>query len=115
MQMADKIVYTGMIDAYYDFAAFTLKGNIFINNGFSLVCVVLLTVVVCATALFCYLKSKAFKRWYQTLLLLLFTAMIPFGTNIIFFMSSEVTFHLLMRMQYWEQHNVSRVRSMKDS
>lgn len=89
-----------LIDAYYDFAAFTLKGNIFINNGFSLVCVVLLTVVVCVTALFCYLKSKAYKKWYQTLLLLLFTAMIPFGTNIIFFMSSEVTFHLLMRMQW---------------
>ena len=91
----------GMIyDAYFDFAAFALKGNIFINNGFSLVCVVLLTVVVCATALFCYLKSKAFKRWYQTLLLLVFTAMIPLGTNIIFFMSSDVNFHLLMRMQW---------------
>ncbi len=89
-----------IFDAYFDFAAFALKGNIFINNGFSLVCVVLLTVVVCATALFCYLKSKAFKRWYQTLLLLVFTAMIPLGTNIIFFMSSDVNFHLLMRMQW---------------
>lgn len=88
------------VDAYYDFAAFALKGNIFITNGFSLVCVVLLTVVVCVTAVFCYIKSKAFKRWYQTLLLLLFTLLIPFGTNVIFFMSSEVTFHLLMRMQW---------------
>lgn len=87
-------------DAYYDFAAFALKGNIFINNGFSLVCVILLTVVVCVTALFCYLKSKAYKKWYQTLLLLLFAIMLPLGTNIIFFMSSGVTFHLLMRMQF---------------
>ncbi len=91
----------GMIyDAYYDFAAFTLKGNVLINNGFSLVCVVLLIVVVCATAVFCYLKSKAYKKWYQTLLLLLFIIMIPLGANIIYFMSSEVTFHLLMRMQW---------------
>ena len=88
------------VDAYYDFAAFALKGNIFITNGFSLICVLLLTVVVCVTALFCYLKSKAYKRWYQTLLLLVFIALIPFGTNIIFFMSTEVTFHLLMRMQW---------------
>lgn len=91
----------GMIyEAYYDFAAFTLKGNVLINNGFSLVCVVLLTVVVCVTALFCYLKTKAYKKWYQTLLLLLFIIMIPLGANIIYFMSSNVTFHLLMRMQW---------------
>lgn len=88
------------VEAYYDFAAFALKGNIFINNGFSVVCVVLLTVVVCVTALFCYVKTKAYKRWYQTLLLFAFCFLLPLGTNIIFFMSSEVTFHLLMRMQW---------------
>lgn len=87
-------------DAYYDFAAFAVKGNIFISNGFSLVCVVLLIMVVCATALFCYLKTGAYKKWYNTLLILAFVALLPFGTNIIFFMSSEVTFHLLMRMQW---------------
>ena len=91
----------GMLaDAYHDFAAFAMKGNIFISNGFSLVCVILLIVVVCGAALFCYVKNGTYKRWYQTLLLLVFTALIPFGTNIIFFMSSEVTFHLLMRMQW---------------
>ena len=89
-----------IIDAYHDFAAFALKGNVIINNGFSLCCVVLLTVVVCGTALFCYIKSKAFKRWYHTLLLLVFIGLIPFGTNIIYFMSSNVTFHLLMRLQW---------------
>lgn len=89
-----------LFDAYYDFAAFAIKGNIFINNGFSLGCVVLLTVVVCVTALFCYLKSKAYKKWYQTLLLLVFISLLPFGANIIFLMSSEVTFHLLMRLQW---------------
>ncbi len=91
----------GMIyDAIYDFAVFALKGNIFVNNGFSLICVLLLTVVACATILLCYIKSKAYKRWYQTLLLLVFAALLPLGTNIIFFMSSDVTFHLLMRMQW---------------
>lgn len=89
-----------IVDAYYDFAAFALKGNVIINNGFSLGCVVLLTVVVCGTALFCYIKTKAYKRWYHTLLLLVFVGLIPFGTNIIYFMSSDVTFHLLMRLQW---------------
>ena len=89
-----------MIDAYHDFAAFALKGNVIINNGFSLCCVVLLIVVVCATALFCYIKSNAFKRWYHTLLLLVFIGLIPLGANIIYFMSSNVTFHLLMRLQW---------------
>ncbi len=91
----------GMLyDAYYDFAAFAIKGNVIINNGFSLVCVLLLTVVVCVTALFCYIKAETYKRWYQTLLLLVFIILIPLGTNIIYFMSSGVTFHLLMRMQW---------------
>ena len=61
---------------------------------------VLLIVVVCATALFCYIKSNAFKRWYHTLLLLVFIGLIPLGANIIYFMSSNVTFHLLMRLQW---------------
>ena len=89
-----------IVDAYYDFAAFALKGNIFISNGFSVACVLLLTVVVSATALFCYLKNKTYQKWYQTLLLLVFVVMIPLGTNIIYFMSPGVTFHLLMRMQW---------------
>ena len=89
-----------IIDAYHDFAAFALKGNVIINNGFSLCCVVLLIVVVCATALFCYIKSNAFKRWYHTLLLLVFIGLIPLGANIIYFMSSNLTFHLLMRLQW---------------
>lgn len=89
-----------VVDAYYDFVAFALKGNIFISNGFSAACVLLLTVVVSATALFCYLKNKTYKKWYQTLLLLVFIILIPLGTNIIYFMSPGVTFHLLMRMQW---------------
>lgn len=91
----------GMLyDAYYDFIAFAVKGNIFINNGFSLICVLLLSVVVCVTALFCFLKSKSYKKWYQSLFLLVFVILIPLGTNIIYFMSSDVTFHLLMRLQW---------------
>ncbi len=89
-----------IVDAYYDFAAFALKGNIFLSNGFSAACVLLLTVVVSATALFCYVKNRTYKKWYQTLLLLVFIILIPLGTNVIYFMSPGVNFHLLMRMQW---------------
>ena len=42
--------------AVKDFRAFALKGNILINNGFSLVAVVLLVVVAICAALFCFTK-----------------------------------------------------------
>lgn len=87
-------------EAIHDFGAFALKGNIFIRNGFSLACVILLSVVAIWTALFCYLKIKGYQKWYITVLIIVLGAMIPFGTNILFFMSSGVTFHLLMRMQW---------------
>lgn len=83
-----------------DFAAFALKGNIFINNGFSLVAVVLLGVVAVTAALFCYAKSDGKAKWYQVIFLLLFVMLLPFATNVVMIVSSEAYYHLLMRMQW---------------
>ncbi len=91
----------GMLwDAFRDFGAFALKGNIFISNGFSFGCVVLLGMVVLWAALFCYINNKVYKKWCQTLLLLVFVCLLPFATNVIYVTSTEVVFHLLMRLQW---------------
>ncbi len=83
-----------------DFAAFALKGNIFINNGFSFAAVVLLGVVAVTAALFCYAKSDGKRKWYQVIFLFLFIMLLPFATNVVIIVSTEAYYHLLMRMQW---------------
>lgn len=89
-----------LFGALKDFAAFAVKGNIFINNGFSLVAVVLLSVVALAAALFCYVKAGDKKRWYHLVIIGGFCLLIPFATNVILLFSAEAYYHLLMRMQW---------------
>lgn len=89
-----------LLSSLKDFAAFALKGNIFINNGFSLVSVVLLSVVALIAALLCWRRTDGQRKWFHYLFVILFTAMIPVATNIIMLVSPEVYYHLLMRMQW---------------
>ncbi len=89
-----------LFGAIKDFAAFVVKGNIFINNGFSFVAVVLLSVVALAAALFCYAKAGEETRWYHLVFIGIFCLMTPFATNVILLISSDAYYHLLMRMQW---------------
>lgn len=86
--------------AIKDFGAFALKGNIFINNGFSLVAVILLTVVAFVAALLCWLKADNRRKWYQIFFVVIFGLFIPFATNIVMLVSPQAYYHLLMRMQW---------------
>lgn len=87
-------------NAYLDFVAFVLRGNIFANNRFSLAVVLLLGVVLIMLMLFIFIKSGAFKDWYRYPLLAVMMVLIPVGCNIILLMSSGAYYHLLMRMQW---------------
>ncbi len=89
-----------LIGALKDFAAFAVKGNIFINNGFSLLAVVLLSVVALMAALFCYTKAEERTRWYHLAFIGIFCLLLPFATNVVMLVSSDAYYHLLMRMQW---------------
>ncbi len=85
---------------YYDFAAFAVKGNILANNRFSMVSMVLLTVMVLAAMLWLFLRSGAYKKWYRIPILLIFIGILPIATNIILLVSEQAEYHLLMRFQW---------------
>ncbi|MCQ2517842.1 MAG: glucosyltransferase domain-containing protein [Lachnospiraceae bacterium] len=87
-------------NTYYDFAAFALKGRIFFRDGFSLVIVVLLGVVVLSALVYAAVKSKAYTKWYFYLIVVAIALLLPPATNIILLISSEAYYHLLMRMQW---------------
>ncbi len=89
-----------VIGAYRDFAGFIRNGRIFFLNGFSYVAMVLLFGVACLSAVRIMIHTKAIKKWYQSLLIVLFIILIPVGCNIILLISAEAFYHLLMRMQW---------------
>jgi len=89
-----------IIGAYRDFAGFAGKGKIFLLNGFSYLAMVLLCGAVLASVVIIVLHTGALKKWYQSLLVLLFILLLPLGTNAILLFSSEAYYHLLMRMQW---------------
>lgn len=91
----------GMIlNAYHDFLGFAKSGRIFVLNGFSLAAVVLLFGVALLALLMIMANTKAIKKWYMSLLIVLFVLLIPLGANIILLISAEAFYHLLMRMQW---------------
>ena len=85
---------------YHDFVAFALKGNIFVQNTFSAVAVIILCFMAVCALITILVRSKAYRKWNLILLILVCVLLIPLGTNIVLLMSSDAYYHLLMRMQW---------------
>lgn len=95
---------TGLSDIlmkmYADFAAFSLKGNVLMNNGFSVAAVILLVLLGAVTFVQLVYSRKWWKSvWFYGILILLAVGL-PIATNIILLVSPEVTYHVLMRYQW---------------
>ncbi|MCR5849057.1 MAG: glucosyltransferase domain-containing protein [Lachnospiraceae bacterium] len=88
-------------NVYYDFFAFSFRGHIFVDNFYSkiIMCILVSATIVAIAVIF--FKTKAYKKWYSWIIMIVSGALIPFGSNILLMMSSKVEYHLLMRMQ-WE-------------
>ena len=85
---------------YTDFFAFTLKGNVLINNIFSATVVAGLVILTLVTLI----RLTSLKKWWKSpwlyILLLLLVVGLPVSTNIMLLISPEVTYHALMRYQW---------------
>ena len=90
-----------LYNVYFDFAAFMLRGRIFADNIFSLIAVCSVIVMALAAFIIIFVKSNAYKKWYNYLSVVGLMAIIPLGSNIILMMTDKAEYHLLMRMQ-WE-------------
>ena len=89
-----------LIKMYTDFMAFTLKGNVLVNNVFSLTAVCGLVLVAAVTLVQLILRRKWWKSVWLYGLLALLVIGLPIGTNIILVVSPDVTYHALMRYQW---------------
>lgn len=85
---------------YADFATFTLRGNVLVNNIFSSVAISLLLVAVICVLLSVAKRQRWFRTvWFYVVLILLIVGL-PVATNLILIISPNVTYHLLMRYQW---------------
>lgn len=94
----------GLVDIikkmYTDFFGFTLKGNVLMNNGFSYVAIGVLAVLTLVVLCILAVRNKWFKSPWFYILLGLLAVGLPIATNMILFISPEVTYHALMRYQW---------------
>ncbi|MBO4679047.1 MAG: glucosyltransferase domain-containing protein, partial [Lachnospiraceae bacterium] len=85
---------------YVDFVSFTLKGRILFNNPIALIAVCVLAVSF-AVALFVKAKRENwFKSVWFYIVVIVTLVLVPLFTNIILFISKDVTYHALMRYQW---------------
>ena len=85
---------------YLDFLAFTVHGNVLVNNIFSFAaCVVLVLLTVYLLAR-CMLQRKWWKNPAFFVIIVLLAAGLPLLTNVILVISPNLTYHLLMRYQW---------------
>ena len=85
---------------YVDFFGFTFGGNVLMNNVFSTVVLALLVFATLVTVFTLCVQKKWYKSlWFYAVLVLLVVG-IPVATNLIFVISPNVTYHLLMRYQW---------------
>ncbi len=85
---------------YSDFASFTLNGNVLMNNGFSKVAVCGLALLAMGALVMLIVQKKWWKSPWLYILAGLLLIGLPIATNMILFISPNVTYHALMRYQW---------------
>jgi hypothetical protein len=85
---------------YIDFLAFTFKGNVLMNNLFSITALVLLGLVTLITLIRLVGYTDWWKSFWFYFIGVLLVVGLPIATNIMMFILPGVTYHLLMRFQW---------------
>ncbi len=85
---------------YSDFFAFSLKSRIIMSNAISAAAVVLLLLVFAVLFARYVIEKKLYRRCITYVSVLGAVVLIPLCANVIFVVSPDVTYHLLMRYQW---------------
>lgn len=93
-------MFASVVHMYKDFFSFTVKGNVFFHNPFSLAALVVLAVVTAATVAQMAFSRKWWKDPFFFVIIGLLIVGCPLATNVILLISPNVTYHLLMRYQW---------------
>lgn len=86
--------------SYVDFAAFILKGGVLFNNLVSAIIFILLVIIWITVAFVIAKERYLFGEPLFYLVTLFCIASLPLVFNVIYFVSPEVNYHLIMRFQY---------------
>ena len=93
-------ILTTLKGMYVDFLAFTVHGNVLVNNIFSLAACIILV----ATVVFLVIRSMIWRKWWKNpaffVIMILLGISMPLLTNVILLISPNLTYHLLMRYQW---------------
>lgn len=89
-----------LLNMWRDFFVFTLKGNVFFNNAFSVVALLVLVVLFGATLVLLVYRRKWWKNLGFFVIIGLLAIGLPISANLILLVSPNVTYHLLMRYQW---------------
>lgn len=89
-----------VVGVYRDFVAFTLKGNVFFNNIYAGVALLLLMLAWLAVLGRMIYQRKWWKNPLFFVIMILFAAVVPVAANVILIVSPDVNYHLLMRYQW---------------
>lgn len=89
-----------ILNMYRDFFAFTINGNVLVNNTWSMAAFTLLALLTMFVLLWMTLQKGWWKKLWFWCLLLLAAVGLPVATNIILIITPNVTYHLLMRYQW---------------
>ena len=84
---------------YVDFLAFTVHGNVLVNNIFSFTACAALVLLVAYLLVRSMLRRKWWKNPAFFVIIILLAAGLPLLTNVILVISPNLTYHLLMRYQ----------------
>ncbi len=87
-------------EMYYDFVAFTIRGNVLCNNIYAFIGMGVLAGFVVATVAVLCLQRKWWKKPAFFVIMILLVLGFPLATNAILLISPNVTYHLLMRYQW---------------
>lgn len=89
-----------VLGMYQDFAAFSVKGNVLMNNWISAAAWILLACLALAVGIILTGKRKWWKSPWFFVIMVVTVLAIPFAANSILLISPAVTYHLLMRYQW---------------
>lgn len=93
-------IFQTLMDMWRDFFVFTLKGNVFFNNIFSVAGVLVLVGLTALTLLWLVRKRKWWKNLGFFAIMGLLVIGVPIASNLILLVSPNLTYHLLMRYQW---------------
>lgn len=106
-QGIDQMVTNGSMSAadkikaiYFDFVAFSLKGNILFANKLSFLATVILVLAFLWALVIRTIRREWYKSFWFYLVLLCLVLFVPVICNVILIISPGVTYHLLMRYQW---------------